>query len=57
MDVSLAEGVTGLAVALIPLNPHLRGAPLGLPFRWGRATIQRALGPGDSRSEESEEIE
>ena len=32
-----------LVDALGPLNPDLRGAPSGLPFRWDEPTIQRGL--------------
>jgi predicted nucleotidyltransferase len=29
--------------ALAPLNPYLRGAPKGLPFRWTAETLERGL--------------
>ncbi len=32
-----------LALALAPLRPYLRGAPPGLPFRWGAETLARGL--------------
>ena len=32
-----------LAAALAPHSPYLRGAPLGLPFRWDAGTIRRGL--------------
>jgi len=32
-----------LAAALAPLNPYLRGAPAGLPFRWDAATLRNGL--------------
>jgi hypothetical protein len=32
-----------VVAALAPYSPYLRGAPPGLPFRWGEATIQRGL--------------
>ncbi len=32
-----------LAAALAPLNPYLRGAPPGLPFRLDVATLERGL--------------
>ena len=37
------ENVDRLVDALTPYHPYLRGAPPGLPFRWGAATIQRGL--------------
>ena len=37
------ENVERLAAALGPLQPYLRGAPPGLPFRWDPATIRRGL--------------
>ena len=37
------ENLERLAAALGPLQPYLRGAPPGLPFRWDRATIDRGL--------------
>lgn len=32
-----------LVSALAPLEPYLRGAPLGLPFRWDVQTVQKGL--------------
>jgi hypothetical protein len=32
-----------LATALGPFRPYLRGAPIGLPFRWDAATLERGL--------------
>ena len=29
--------------ALAPLNPYLRGAPKGLPFKWTAETVERGL--------------
>jgi hypothetical protein len=29
--------------ALAPLNPYLRGAPIGLPFRFDVETVRRGL--------------
>lgn len=37
------ENIKRLAEALAPLQPYLRGAPAGLPFRWDVATIRRGL--------------
>lgn len=37
------ENIARLAAAVAPLEPHLRGAPAGLPFRFDDATIQRGL--------------
>ena len=37
------ENIERLASALDPLSPYLRGAPPGLPFRWGVETIRRGL--------------
>ena len=37
------ENIRGLAAALRPYHPYLRGAPPGLPFRWDEATIQAGL--------------
>jgi len=37
------ENLRRLAAALAPLDPYLRGAPLGLPFRWDEETIRRGL--------------
>ena len=38
-----SENIERLAQSLRPLDPYLRGAPPGLPFVWGAATIQRGL--------------
>ena len=37
------ENIARLAAALAPLNPYLRGAPPGLPFRFDPETILRGL--------------
>ena len=37
------ENVTRLVRALAPLQPYLRGAPPGLPFRWDEKTIWNGL--------------
>lgn len=37
------DNIARLANALAPLNPYLRGAPPGLPFRFDAETIQRGL--------------
>jgi hypothetical protein len=37
------ENVVRLAEALAPLDPYLRGAPPGLPFRFDAETIRRGL--------------
>jgi len=37
------ENLERLAAALTPLNPYLRGAPGGLPFRLDVATLARGL--------------
>jgi hypothetical protein len=37
------ENVARLADALAPLNPYLRGAPPGLPFKFDAATIRQGL--------------
>lgn len=37
------ENIARLASALAPLDPYLRGAPPGLPFRFDPATIRRGL--------------
>jgi hypothetical protein len=39
---SLAN-LTGLAEALRPYKPYLRGAPAGLPFVWDQTTLLRGL--------------
>lgn len=38
-----AENVRRLVSALTPLNPYLRGAPRGLPFRFDEPTIRAGL--------------
>ena len=38
-----AENISRLVLALTPLNPYLRGAPPGLPFRWSDETIKKGL--------------
>ncbi|MEA2490570.1 MAG: hypothetical protein QOH21_2362 [Acidobacteriota bacterium] len=47
-DLDVAYGrsrknIRRLAAALAPLEPYLRGAPAGLPFRFDEATIQHGL--------------
>jgi predicted nucleotidyltransferase len=37
------QNIDRLVLALTPYHPYLRGAPLGLPFRWDAATIKRGL--------------
>jgi hypothetical protein len=37
------DNVARLVAALGPLEPYLRGAPRGLPFRWDEATVARGL--------------
>jgi len=37
------DNMTRLATALAPLAPYLRGAPVGLPFRFDVETIKRGL--------------
>jgi predicted nucleotidyltransferase len=37
------DNVRRLAAALAPLQPYLRGAPAGLPFRWDEQTIRAGL--------------
>lgn len=37
------DNIDRLARALAPLNPYLRGAPPGLPFRWDAETLRRGL--------------
>jgi len=37
------ENIAQLVTALAPLNPYLRGAPPGLPFRWEEQTILNGL--------------
>jgi hypothetical protein len=37
------DNIRRLTVALEPLNPYLRGAPAGLPFRFNRDTVKRGL--------------
>jgi predicted nucleotidyltransferase len=38
-----AQNIGRLVRALAPLHPYLRGAPLGLPFRFDEMTVQRGL--------------
>ncbi|HCE08979.1 MAG TPA: hypothetical protein DEQ40_10325 [Oxalobacteraceae bacterium] len=47
-DLDLVYGRTpadlqGLASALAPYQPYLRGAPPGLPFEWSARTLQQGL--------------
>ena len=47
-DVDIAycrstENIDRVVSVIGKLNPYLRGAPPGLPFRWDRATIERGL--------------
>jgi hypothetical protein len=37
------ENIQRLAAALAGIDPYLRGAPPGLPFRWDETTISRGL--------------
>jgi hypothetical protein len=37
------ENLQKLVAALSPLNPYLRGAPLGLPFKFDVETLRRGL--------------
>jgi hypothetical protein len=37
------DNIARLAAALVPINPYLRGAPAGLPFRFDAPTIQAGL--------------
>lgn len=37
------DNIVRLAQALAPFSPYLRGAPRGLPFRFGPQTIRRGL--------------
>jgi hypothetical protein len=37
------ENIARLARALAPIDPYLRGAPAGLPFRWDVPTISAGL--------------
>jgi hypothetical protein len=37
------DNIARLAAALAPLQPYLRGAPPGLPFRFEADTIKRGL--------------
>jgi hypothetical protein len=37
------ENFTALVAALAPLQPYLRGAPPGLPFRWDTRTLKAGL--------------
>lgn len=38
-----SDNLFRLAAALSGVNPYLRGAPTGLPFRWEAETLQRGL--------------
>jgi len=38
-----SSNLTRLVAAFEPLEPYLRGAPPGLPFRWDVATLQAGL--------------
>lgn len=38
-----AENIDRVVAALAPFQPYLRGAPIGLPFRWDRDTVARGL--------------
>jgi hypothetical protein len=38
-----AENILRLTAALAPLEPYLRGAPRGLPFRFDPDTVRRGL--------------
>lgn len=38
-----SENISRLAAALLPMQPYLRGAPPGLPFRFDVDTIKRGL--------------
>lgn len=38
-----SENYAALVIALSPHQPYLRGAPLGLPFRWNESTIKSGL--------------
>jgi hypothetical protein len=37
------ENIRRLVEALAPINPYLRGAPPGLPFRWDEKTVRMGL--------------
>ena len=37
------ENIERLAAALASINPYLRGAPPGLPFKWDVSTIRHGL--------------
>lgn len=37
------DNIRRLVAGLAPLQPYLRGAPRGLPFRWDEATVTRGL--------------
>jgi predicted nucleotidyltransferase len=37
------ENIDRLVMVISPLQPYLRGAPLGLPFQWDVKTIERGL--------------
>ena len=38
-----ADNIRRLTTALVPLEPYLRGAPPGLPFRFDLETVRRGL--------------
>jgi hypothetical protein len=38
-----SANIDRLVSALTPMQPYLRGAPPGLPFRWDRETVERGL--------------
>lgn len=38
-----AANIGRVVAALAPLNPYLRGAPPGLPFRWDVETVEAGL--------------
>jgi hypothetical protein len=38
-----SDNIARLSAALLPLQPYLRGAPPGLPFRFDADTIKRGL--------------
>lgn len=38
-----ADNLARIVASLAPIDPYLRGAPPGLPFRWDVDTLQRGL--------------
>jgi hypothetical protein len=38
-----ADNIARLAEALAPVDPYLRGAPPGLPFKWDEKTVRNGL--------------